>query len=96
MQIVEIQAFKDDLSKHLRRVDRGEVIQITQRGRVVAEVRPPAREWLEGLPPELQELVRCGRARCGRPNDPALYPQFEPALSEGTAQELLDDERRDR
>lgn len=50
----------------------------------------------EAVPAGLRELVRRGKARQGEHNHPDLYPTFEPALEEGTARDLLDEERGER
>jgi antitoxin (DNA-binding transcriptional repressor) of toxin-antitoxin stability system len=41
---INIRALKDRLSAFLRDVQRGDVILVTDRGRVVAEIRPPTVE----------------------------------------------------
>lgn len=43
MQTVGIKTLKDKLSAYLRAVGEGETIQVTDRGRVVAEIVPPRR-----------------------------------------------------
>ena len=54
MRKVGIKALKNELSKHIRAVTAGETLLVTDRDRVVAELRPPApadsgdeaaREW---------------------------------------------------
>jgi len=44
MRKVGIKALKNELSKHIRAVAAGEIILVTDRDRVVAELRPPAPE----------------------------------------------------
>ena len=39
---VNIRAFKDQLSAHLRYVKQGDIVLVTDRGKVVAEVRQPS------------------------------------------------------
>jgi antitoxin (DNA-binding transcriptional repressor) of toxin-antitoxin stability system len=97
MKAVGIRELKNRLSEYVRDVRQGEEIQVTHRGEVVAEMRPPYRTREEGsLHPGLRELLRRGTARRVVANDPSLYPRFERALSHTTAQELLDLERSDR
>ncbi len=97
MKAVGIRELKNRLSEYVREVRRGEEIQVTHRGEVVAEMRPPYRYREEGAAhPGLRELQRRGTARRVVANDPSLYPRFERALSNTTAQELLDRERDDR
>jgi antitoxin (DNA-binding transcriptional repressor) of toxin-antitoxin stability system len=75
-------------------VQSGETIEITKRGEVVAELRPPPPAVDgAGLPPGLVEMARQGRARLGAPNKPGLNPVFPPLLPPGTALRLLDEER---
>jgi len=44
MRKVGVKALKNDLSKHLRAVAAGETILVTDRSRVIAELRPPPPE----------------------------------------------------
>ncbi len=97
MKAVGIRELKNRLSEYVREVRAGEEIQVTHRGEVVAEMRPPYQYREEsGLHPGLRELQRRGTARRVVANDPSLYPRFQRALSRTTAQELLDLERADR
>src|SRR5262245_19080299 len=41
VKTVGIRSFKARLDSHLRSLQRGDVILVTDRGRVVAEIRPP-------------------------------------------------------
>jgi antitoxin (DNA-binding transcriptional repressor) of toxin-antitoxin stability system len=41
MRQIGIKALKNDLSKHIRAAEAGEAVQVTDRGRVVAEIVPP-------------------------------------------------------
>ena len=95
MQTVGIRQLKARLSEFLRRVRAGETILVTSRGEIVAELRPPPLEQSGDLPAGLVELVRQGKARNLRRNDPALYRSHEPARPEMTSNELLDWTRAD-
>ena len=64
--------------------------------RVKVTVEPVGRSAEEAIPASLHKLVSQGKARQGERNRPGLYPTFEPALTEGTALELLDEERGER
>ncbi|MDI7267636.1 MAG: type II toxin-antitoxin system prevent-host-death family antitoxin [Myxococcota bacterium] len=81
------------LSRYLDEVKRGEVVLVTDRGKVVAEIRPPAsavasaRDEFER---RLDPWVRAGRARLGAPNEPAWYLPAPVRLPAGTAQRVLD------
>jgi antitoxin (DNA-binding transcriptional repressor) of toxin-antitoxin stability system len=54
MRRIGIKALKNELSKHIRAVSAGESILVTDRDRVVAELRPPPAE-------EGDEAARTGR-----------------------------------
>lgn len=97
MQTVGIRELKAKLSKYLRYARKGEVVLVTDRGRVVAEIRSPrggrqAPSELAGL----QDLIDRGIVSEGGPNDPALYPPAPVHLPPGTAKRLLDEERGER
>ena len=96
MRAVGIRELKNKLSQFIRLVEAGESILVTDRGTVVAEVRPPGTT----TPPPvvesgLAELALQGRARPGAPHDPDLYEPRCRALPEGSLEELLDAERGD-
>ena len=70
-----IRALKDRLSAFLRDVERGDVILVTDRGRVVAEIRRPTVE-----PPatgtatdKLRRLATEGVVKLGLPNRVDVY-----------------------
>jgi antitoxin (DNA-binding transcriptional repressor) of toxin-antitoxin stability system len=74
LKTVNIRALKDRLSAHLRDVQHGDILLITDRGKVVAELRSPTL----GQPASTvslreQTLVERGILRMGLPNDPSLY-----------------------
>jgi antitoxin (DNA-binding transcriptional repressor) of toxin-antitoxin stability system len=96
MKAVGIRELKNRLSEYLRQVRRGEEILVTDRGVVVAELRRPGPRTSDSEYPALVELARGGKARLGAENRPELYPALEPALTEGTALDLLDEERGER
>jgi hypothetical protein len=95
MKAVGIRELKNRLSEFVRMVRRGEEILVTDRGVVVAELRKPG-TVVESPYPELVELARRGKARLGAANRPDLYPSLDPALAEGEAARLLDEERGER
>ena len=72
---------------------QGEQVLVTDRGQVVAELRPPGPSAAELPYPGLLELARRGSARLGAENAPDLYPRLPPALPEGAALQLLTEER---
>jgi antitoxin (DNA-binding transcriptional repressor) of toxin-antitoxin stability system len=77
---VNIRALKDHLSAHLRDVQRGDIVLVTDRGRVVAELREPTvRSRGEGKAvSRLQSLADRGLVRLGLPNVAGAYG--EPAV----------------
>ncbi|HYO44025.1 MAG TPA: type II toxin-antitoxin system prevent-host-death family antitoxin [Candidatus Limnocylindrales bacterium] len=100
METVGIRELKDHLSAYVRKVEGGDVVLVTDRGRVVAELVPPGSR---SLAPDVQlgllELVRRDGLRLPtRPNDPELYrrPGTPVDLGGLTVQDLIDWERGDR
>ena len=91
-----IRELKARLSSYVRRVRRGEVIRVTDRGEVVAELRPPAPA--QRVPVELaglHELASRGMLRLGKSNRGMRYPRSPVRLPEGSAKAALDAERED-
>jgi len=93
---VGIRELKARLSSYVRRVRRGEVIRVTDRGEVVAELRPPSPA--PRVPVELaglHELAGRGMLRLGKSNRGMRYPRSPVRLPEGSAKAALDAERDD-
>jgi antitoxin (DNA-binding transcriptional repressor) of toxin-antitoxin stability system len=64
MKTAGIAELKARLSAYLRDVERGEVVLVTDRGRVVAEVRPPGTSLaLDARQLRYQKLVQSGAFR---------------------------------
>jgi antitoxin (DNA-binding transcriptional repressor) of toxin-antitoxin stability system len=99
MERVGIRQLKDRLSKYVRQVESGDVVIVTDRGRVVAELRPPsAGADRSGIDPDLLDLERRGLIRLRtQKNDRALYPP-SPHVDLGgeTLEDLIDWQRGDR
>lgn len=94
MRVVGIRELKDRLSEHLRRVRAGEEVLITDRGEVIAELRPPARiRRGTKIPAGVAALAREGLLTLGDPNTPRAYPALPPVLKTMTVKDLLDAER---
>ena len=100
MAQVGIRAFKAELRRYLREVENGGTLLLTDRGRVVAEVSPPAAAKRRARPTRksgaramLAELVERGVVRPAiRPNrDWLKLPLLR--LPPGTARRLLDADR---
>jgi antitoxin (DNA-binding transcriptional repressor) of toxin-antitoxin stability system len=98
MRAVGIRELKSRLSEYVRLVREGEVVTVTDRGQVVAELRPPfAGGELLQKHPGLADMVRRGLARLPlKPNGPDAYPSLPSVTPPGTAAELLDWVRGDR
>jgi antitoxin (DNA-binding transcriptional repressor) of toxin-antitoxin stability system len=96
MLAVGIRELKARLSAYLRRVHAGDSILVTDRGRVVAEIRQPGASAVPSAYPELEARVRRGKARLGAANSPDAYPALEPLLEDGESRRLLDQERDER
>lgn len=75
LKTVNIRALKDKFSAYLRDVQAGDVVLVTDRGRVVAELRQPTLHGaaLDEVQGREQRLVERGILKRGLPNDPAGY-----------------------
>jgi antitoxin (DNA-binding transcriptional repressor) of toxin-antitoxin stability system len=98
MKRIGIRELKDRLSEYLRQVRDGEVVEVTDRGTVVAELRAPTVGGeLERRYPGLVEMARKGSLRLPlEPNSPGAYPLLAPVAPPGTAARLLAEERGER
>jgi antitoxin (DNA-binding transcriptional repressor) of toxin-antitoxin stability system len=99
MKTVGIRELKTHLSAHLRDVERGDVVLVTDRNRVVAELRSPGAGVSAALSPDAllrQRLVDRGLlgpvSSSGRPHWKSVLPRL---LRGGSARELLDAEREE-
>ena len=102
MKTAGIKVFKAQLSSYLREVRAGETVLITDRGQVVAEVRPPGRTGAHLTPEQLryEKAVASGFLRpatLGATDFRRRWLKFKGArLPQGTAQALLDALRAER
>jgi len=98
MKQVGIRELKDRFSEYIRLVREGEVVEVTDRGKVVAELRPPSVGGeLEERYPGLAEMARKGLVRLpGKPNRPGAHPHLAAVTPPGTAARLLDEDRGER
>jgi prevent-host-death family protein len=99
METVGIRELKDKLSAYVRKVEAGDIVLVTDRGVVVAELVPPGQGSLPGVHPGLLELARRDGLRLPtRPHDPTLFDLPRPRIDLGgmTVQDLIDWERGDR
>ena len=93
MRVVGIRELKAQLSSVLREVQRGETILVTDRGRVVAEIRQPgdANTARSRAEEGLLRLAARGELRLARrPKRPLPPSPISTPMPEGTAQELID------
>jgi antitoxin (DNA-binding transcriptional repressor) of toxin-antitoxin stability system len=91
-----IRELKMHLSRYLRQVAGGETVLVTDRGRVVAEVRPPGAPDLHGDPAEgrYRQLVATGVIRpASHPADRVWASWQGLGLPAGTAATWLDADR---
>lgn len=96
MKAVAVRELKNRLSAYLREVAGGEVVLVTDRGRVVAELRRPSVEALQSPAEQaLARLVAAGVLTIGLPQDPASYRRPGVRIA-GATQVLLDAERAER
>jgi antitoxin (DNA-binding transcriptional repressor) of toxin-antitoxin stability system len=92
MASVGVRALKDNLSRHIRRIEAGERIAVTAHGRVVAELVPPSAKAKLDVG-RFDELVAAGVIRPPlEPGDPTHgWPDIN--LPAGSAAELIDADR---
>jgi prevent-host-death family protein len=98
MKAVGVRELKAHLSRYLRDVQDGEVVLVTDRGRVVAELRAaPEAAWQESAVDRgLRQLGARAALRVSEPHDPAAYAASPARCPAGTARALLDAERGER
>lgn len=83
--VVGVRALKQNASAVIRRVEAGEVLTITDRGRPVAQMSPITDRGLA-------KLVEEGSAR-GPVADPHSFSSLTPGPSAKTSREIVDDIR---
>lgn len=91
IKTTNIRTLKDRLSAFLRDVQRGDVVLVTDRGRVVAEIRQPT----VGAPAtgaaeaRVRRLVGEGALKLGLPNDASAYRRPGIALPDAVVDDAL-------
>ncbi len=94
MKAVAVEELKNRLSGYLREVKNGEVVLITDRGRVVAELRQPRfRAAVCAHDEVLKRLAAEGILMVGMPQDPRAYKRSP--LRAAASDDLLDSERNE-
>ena len=98
MRAVGIRELKNRLSEYLRQVHNGERVLVTDRGRVIAELRPPGAPEEADKYPGLNAMARSGLIRLGQTNRADLYPELLPAAPDhpDLSTWLLEQDRTDR
>jgi antitoxin (DNA-binding transcriptional repressor) of toxin-antitoxin stability system len=97
MRTVGVRELKAHLSRVLREVQAGETVLITDRGRVVAELRRPGPVGMTEDPTEraLSRMSTEGHLRIAEPS-PDPFPPSPLKTKAGTARALIDAERGER
>ena len=96
MKAVAVKELKNRLSAYLREVRNGEVVLVTDRGQIVAELRQPsAGAALAAHDQALERLRAQGLLAPGLPQDPRAYRR-SPLVRSVASRELLDAERGER
>ncbi len=95
MRAVGVRELKARLSQYLRDVQAGEVVLVTDRGRVVAELRSPgsAVEPESAVDRALRRLAGEDGLVVREPHDPRAYSTSPLTSVPGTAARLLEEER---
>ena len=98
IRTTNIRALKDRLSAFLRDVQRGDVVLVTDRGRVVAEIRRPTVGASPSSPvePRARRLVEEGVLKLGVPNTPQAYRRPGISLPDKVVDDALGWTRGDR
>jgi antitoxin (DNA-binding transcriptional repressor) of toxin-antitoxin stability system len=91
MKAVGLRELKNRLGRYVEEVRRGDVILVTDRGEVVAELRPPGH--VGSAPAGLARMADRGDLVLGLPHDPTAYRRLGPCAPPGTAKALLDEDR---
>ena len=91
VKTTNIRALKDRLSAFLRDVQRGDVILVTDRGRLVAEIRPPTIEApaAGATAGKLRRLATEGVIKLGLPNRAGAYRKSGVSLSDKVVNDAL-------
>ena len=93
---VGIRELKAKLSAYVRRAQAGETVEITDRGAVVAELRPRTIS-LEEIDRRIDEMARQGLVTKATSTDLSLLRKWKGlGWKKGEAQKLLDEDREDR
>jgi len=89
MRAIGIRELRQQASRYLRDVERGETIEVTDRGRPVARLVPVPQEGVR------ERLIAEGRLRPGKGDLLDLGPPLEPTPGLPLPSEVLEEMRRD-
>jgi antitoxin (DNA-binding transcriptional repressor) of toxin-antitoxin stability system len=96
MRSVGLKVLKNKLSEYVRLAEAGETVLVTERDRVVAELRPPTadhRDWLSD--PVIARMVREGSMTL--PTAPrGVPPRPKPVMTSAELDEAIARDREDR
>ena len=92
MIAVGVRDLKNRLSEYLRLVRAGEIVLVTDRGEVVAEIRKPG-QIAQSENPALWEMIERGAVRPGAPKLPGAYAKLEARFTPAEVSQMLDAER---
>jgi len=93
MKAVAVKELKNRLSAYLKEVAHGEIVLVTDRGRVVAELRKARTDVIPTTTEHvLEQLHQRGMLTPGLPQDPDVYRPSR-VTSSLSSQALLDSER---
>ncbi|TAN20829.1 MAG: type II toxin-antitoxin system prevent-host-death family antitoxin [Acidobacteria bacterium] len=96
MTSVGVRELKAKLSAYLRKVEAGEALEVTDRGRAIAEIVPAG--WLaaQPVPPAWAEMIRSGEVRPPTRPGPFVLKPLPGKFPEGLAKQLLDEGRGEK
>jgi antitoxin (DNA-binding transcriptional repressor) of toxin-antitoxin stability system len=91
LRTVNIRALKDKLSAYLRDVQHGDILLITDRGKVVAEVRQPTMNAhaADAAGQRERHLIEKGELRPGLQNRPEAYRRSGVRLADAVIDDAL-------
>jgi antitoxin (DNA-binding transcriptional repressor) of toxin-antitoxin stability system len=97
MRKVGIKALKNELSKHIRVVAAGETILVTDRDRVVAELRPPPPEGAgDEASRNWARMIRAGIVTPARRPFTELPPRLPQLMTFEELMREIEEDREDR
>jgi antitoxin (DNA-binding transcriptional repressor) of toxin-antitoxin stability system len=95
MRSIGLKVLKNKLSEYVRLAEAGETVLVTDRDRVVAELRPPTvdhRDWLSD--PVIARMVREGSMTLPTASGPPQRPK--PVMTSAELDEAIARDREDR